>query len=259
MDKKDGELSSFPNEWSADDVTTHLRTGGLSEDALGTLAALGVNGELLLSLKIEANPESHFRDISYNSRTPTDASHNVYVCVNKRRKVDNSSRMQDLESDEFEFEGDDKVRLQKVLDVLQAAPTISEDIDTRTEAPDQTRRKVAVMGDGAVAMHHRIHQFETRHQFDFIPWKKGDDEALLQELYAEAEVVVGGQQPLNEHLPKFKQARLLQIHFTGYDWLDFSKVPEHMTVCNVFEHETCIAEYVMAGVLEFQVKLRAMD
>lgn len=56
--------------------------------------------------------------------------------------------------------------------------------------------------------------------------------------------------------PKLK---LLHLPGAGADGIEFDKVPSTASVCNVYGHDIGIAEYVMAGILEFTLGLRAMD
>ena len=53
--------------------------------------------------------------------------------------------------------------------------------------------------------------------------------------------------------------KLLHLPGAGTDEIQFSKLPHATTVCNVFGHDIGIAEYVMAGMLEMTLGLRAMD
>jgi phosphoglycerate dehydrogenase-like enzyme len=55
------------------------------------------------------------------------------------------------------------------------------------------------------------------------------------------------------------QLKLLQLPGAGTDGIAFDKVPAGASVCNVFEHEIGISEYIMAGILEFAIGLRAMN
>ena len=59
--------------------------------------------------------------------------------------------------------------------------------------------------------------------------------------------------------PRAPRLALLQLPGAGYDGVDFAEVPPQTWVCNVFEHEIGISEYVMAALLEWQIGLRAMD
>jgi phosphoglycerate dehydrogenase-like enzyme len=52
--------------------------------------------------------------------------------------------------------------------------------------------------------------------------------------------------------------RLLHVPGAGLDGIDMPSLSEHCTVCNVFEHEIPIAEFVSLAMLEWQIRLRAM-
>jgi len=53
--------------------------------------------------------------------------------------------------------------------------------------------------------------------------------------------------------------KLLQLPGAGTDAIDFAKVPVSVSVCNCFEHEIGIAEYVLGAMLEWTIDIRAMD
>jgi phosphoglycerate dehydrogenase-like enzyme len=77
-------------------------------------------------------------------------------------------------------------------------------------------------------------------------------------LAAEADVVIGGGIPL-ALWPAVPKLKLFQIPWTGYDFCTPADMPRGVPVCNCFEHESSIAEYVMAAMLEWQIGLRHMD
>ena len=83
-------------------------------------------------------------------------------------------------------------------------------------------------------------------------WSKDDGEDAFRERIATVEVLVGGGVP---DLPQGIPLKLFQIPFTGYDWTSPEKIPTGTVFCNTFEHETTIAEHVLAGMLEFQTGL----
>ena len=83
-------------------------------------------------------------------------------------------------------------------------------------------------------------------------WSKDDGEDAFRERIATVEVLVGGGVP---DLPQGIPLKLFQIPFTGFDWTGPEKIPAGTVVCNTFEHETTIAEHVLAGMLEFQTGL----
>jgi len=60
-------------------------------------------------------------------------------------------------------------------------------------------------------------------------------------------------------MPAAPRLKLLQLPGAGTDDIDFSTVPPHTTVCNVYEHEIGIAEYVLAGMLQWTIGLPKLD
>ena len=83
------------------------------------------------------------------------------------------------------------------------------------------------------------------------------DRAQLTAALAAADVVIGFE--IDRSLPPMPRLKLLHITGAGYDQVDQSLLPPGCTFCNVYEHEIGIAEYVLAGMLEWMVGLRAMD
>lgn len=61
------------------------------------------------------------------------------------------------------------------------------------------------------------------------------------------------------HFPPGPQLRLVQLPGAGTDDIDFGAVPATASVCNAYEHEIGIAEYVLAAMLEWHIGLRRMD
>jgi phosphoglycerate dehydrogenase-like enzyme len=60
-------------------------------------------------------------------------------------------------------------------------------------------------------------------------------------------------------LPSAAHLELLQLPGAGIDDIDFSKVAPATAVCNCFEHEIGIAEYVLGAMLEWTIGIRRMD
>jgi phosphoglycerate dehydrogenase-like enzyme len=63
----------------------------------------------------------------------------------------------------------------------------------------------------------------------------------------------------NGRVPKAPSLRLLQVPGAGTDAIDNTLLAPRTTVCNCFEHEIGIAEYVLGGMLEWVIGLRRMD
>jgi phosphoglycerate dehydrogenase-like enzyme len=59
----------------------------------------------------------------------------------------------------------------------------------------------------------------------------------------------------NSTAPKFK---LLHVPGAGLDGIDFNSLPNSAFVCNVFEHEIPIAEYVLCAMLESEIQFSTM-
>ena len=59
--------------------------------------------------------------------------------------------------------------------------------------------------------------------------------------------------------PQTPNLKIFQIPWTGYDFCSPETMPLGIPVCNCFEHESTIAEFVMATMLEWQIGLAAID
>lgn len=89
-------------------------------------------------------------------------------------------------------------------------------------------------------------------------WNPDTDEvAVFAPLAQEADVIVGGAIPVP--WPATPKLRLFQIPWAGYDFTSPERMPAGVPVANTFEHETAIAEYVLAGMLEWVIGLRRLD
>lgn len=75
--------------------------------------------------------------------------------------------------------------------------------------------------------------------------------------YAAADVIVSFK--FNRMLPRPEGLKLLHVPGAGYDAVDFAALPASAVVCNCFEHEQAIAEYVIAALLMRQVPFADAD
>ncbi len=75
--------------------------------------------------------------------------------------------------------------------------------------------------------------------------------------FADAEVLVSVD--FDARLPPTPQLRLVHVPAAGLDALELAAVPDGCRVCNVFEHEIGISEYVMAAMLHDVVDLAGKD
>ena len=79
----------------------------------------------------------------------------------------------------------------------------------------------------------------------------------FRELAPKADAIVGGH--ISAPWPATPGLKLFQIPFTGYDFLSPEKLPKGTYCCNTYEHETAIAEYILLGMLEWEIGLRHTD
>ena len=79
----------------------------------------------------------------------------------------------------------------------------------------------------------------------------------LAERLASADAVVT--QYWSSDTPPAPKLRLLQLPGAGFDAIDFDAVPADCTVCNVYEHEIGIAEFIVAALLEREIRIQRMD
>ncbi len=95
-------------------------------------------------------------------------------------------------------------------------------------------------------------------------WIPGDEPASLLDKVAQTDALVVGTDTLLSgdyfrSIGEAKSLKYMQIPFTGYDWLDPSVLPAGCTVCNVYGHESAMAEFVFAAMLEWEIGLREIE
>ena len=56
-------------------------------------------------------------------------------------------------------------------------------------------------------------------------------------------------------IPKTQKLKLIHLPGSGTDGIDFSKIPSGCIVCNVYEHEIAISEFIIASLLNWEIKL----
>ena len=98
-------------------------------------------------------------------------------------------------------------------------------------------------------------------QFLDTPWEievvDTDDQAAFRRALSHADAMVS--MSWNWNLPSAAHLKLLHLPGAGIDAIDFSLVPRGTAVCNCFEHEIGIAEYILCAMLEWTIGLRRMD
>ena len=83
------------------------------------------------------------------------------------------------------------------------------------------------------------------------------EDAAARAVYAAADAIIGVQ--VDAACPAAAGLRLYQVPGAGYDAIDLARLPAAASLCNVFEHEHAIAEYVMTALLLRLVDLPRAD
>jgi phosphoglycerate dehydrogenase-like enzyme len=95
--------------------------------------------------------------------------------------------------------------------------------------------------------------------WDVLEWDPAtNDPSEFPAMAAKADCMVGGAIP-SVQWPAIPNLKLFQIPWTGYDFCSAQTMPANVPVCNCFEHESAIAEYVLGGMLEMSLGLRKLD
>ena len=74
---------------------------------------------------------------------------------------------------------------------------------------------------------------------------------------AQADAMISMDWPAS--MPAAPTLKLLQLPGAGTDAIAFDAVPESASVCNVYEHETGISEYVLAAMLQWVIPLPELE
>ncbi|WP_417516310.1 2-hydroxyacid dehydrogenase [Minwuia sp.] len=80
-----------------------------------------------------------------------------------------------------------------------------------------------------------------------------EDRAAFERFAPRADAIVGGH--IAPPWPETPNLKLFQIPFTGFDFLTPETLPKGCVACNTYEHETSIAEYILLGMLEWEIGL----
>jgi phosphoglycerate dehydrogenase-like enzyme len=97
----------------------------------------------------------------------------------------------------------------------------------------------------------------TQSDWKILSWKEGGSFDEFAAGVVNADAVVAGN--IRGDWPAVPRLRLYHVPFTGYEWLDAAKLPGSCIVCNCYEHEIAISEYVMGVILERQIGFRDDD
>lgn len=93
------------------------------------------------------------------------------------------------------------------------------------------------------------------------PWDieiaDSEDHASFSKALARADALVSMDWPATT--PPAPRLKLLQLPGAGIDEIVLESVPVQATVCNVFEHETGISEYVLATMLQWVIPIPKLE
>ena len=90
----------------------------------------------------------------------------------------------------------------------------------------------------------------TEWSFDIVD---SNNRPALTAALAQADAMISMNWPAD--MPAAPRLRLLQLPGAGLDEVAFDHLPPNAHVCNTFEHQYSIAEYVLAGMLEWNIRL----
>lgn len=93
--------------------------------------------------------------------------------------------------------------------------------------------------------------------WDIEVWNPDTGRESLERQLADAQAVVAMSWPADA--PDGPSLKLFQLPGAGYDRVAFDRISPDAWVCNVFEHEIGIAEYVLGAMLEWSIGLNGMD
>ena len=115
-----------------------------------------------------------------------------------------------------------------------------------------------IQGRIAVQFEHLL-RGKLDNSWEVLVWdpKKNKPEEFSKMAY-NADVIIGVKIPV-ENWPEVPNLKLFQIPWTGYDFCSPAIMPAGVPVCNCFEHESAIAEFVLCAMLESKIGLKAID
>ncbi|MBT3369573.1 MAG: phosphoglycerate dehydrogenase [Rhodospirillaceae bacterium] len=94
-------------------------------------------------------------------------------------------------------------------------------------------------------------------EWNILTWAEDEPFEDFAAQVPRADAIVGGR--IHGLWPAVPKLRLYQLPFTGFHWIEPSDVPFGCTVCNTYEHEIAISEYVLGAMLEREIGTVAAD
>ena len=114
--------------------------------------------------------------------------------------------------------------------------------------------KVIMVGEAAHHQNKLAALLDNKIEIRTLPREAAHSDGFDTEIGAE-DVVISLRFARKTASPAF---RLLHVPGAGLDGIDFSTLSPQTEVCNVFEHEGAIAEYVLLAMLDWQIGLQEM-
>ena len=94
-----------------------------------------------------------------------------------------------------------------------------------------------------------VKQFSNMNSQNFSKFK--DFDVLISMTWGKS--IWGENQKFN--VPEIKKLKLIHLPGSGTDGIDFSLVPKGCIVCNVYEHEIAMSEFIIANLLNWEINL----
>ncbi|MEE2688484.1 MAG: 2-hydroxyacid dehydrogenase [Pseudomonadota bacterium] len=88
-------------------------------------------------------------------------------------------------------------------------------------------------------------------------WTEDEPFEHFSELIVGVDAMVGGR--IKGEWPYVPNLKLYQVPFTGYEFVKPENLPSGCTLCNAYGHEVAIAEFILAGMLEWEIRLSRYD
>ena len=86
------------------------------------------------------------------------------------------------------------------------------------------------------------------HGADIVTVNYGDPREVMSAAFADADIVITNRFSRDNHAAD--SLKLIQAPGAGLDEFDLDAIPNHIPICNVYEHESAVAEFVLLAMLE---------
>ena len=124
--------------------------------------------------------------------------------------------------------------------------------------------KIALLGKNCVENRKILDDYLPPAEWETGVWLPGEPDEDLFDLARKVDVMVPAGDVLMSRrlfpaLAQCRKLKLLQIPFAGHDWLKPERLPRGAVACNVTEHASTVAEFVIHGILEQEIRLCRID